>query len=123
MRCSRCGKSLQGAEAREYRGQLVCEDCFIDVLSPPKACDPWAVRSAQTFLRGKNRLAELTDLQKRIVQFIEANGEAIPEDVATAVGVSQQELAREFATLRHMEILRGLRRGGKIYFALFEKKT
>ena len=48
--------------------------------------------------------------------------EAVPEDVATAVGLSQQELAGEFATLRHMEILRGLRRGGEIYFALFEKK-
>jgi hypothetical protein len=38
-----------------------------------------------------------------------------------AVGVSQPELLREFATLRHMEILRGFRKEGKIYYILFER--
>ena len=32
----------------------------MDILSPPKACDPWEVRSAQTFLKGKDKLATLT---------------------------------------------------------------
>jgi predicted HTH transcriptional regulator len=93
----------------------------MDVLSPPKACDPWAVRSAQTSLRGKNRLTVLTDRQKQIVQFVEENGEATAEEMTMAVGISQQELAREFATLRHMEILRGFRKEGKIYYILFER--
>lgn len=48
--------------------------------------------------------------------------EAVSEDVAMAVGLSQQEFAKEFVTLWHMEILRGLTREGGIYFALFEKK-
>jgi len=39
-----------------------------------------------------------------------------------AVGISQKELAREFATLRHMEILGGFRKEGKIFYTLFEKR-
>ena len=64
-------------------------------------------------------MATLTDRQKQIVQFAEENGEAVAEDVAMAVGISQQELAREFATLRHMEILRGFRKGEKIYYTFY----
>ena len=91
----------------------------MDVLSPPKACDPWAVRSAQTSLKGKDKLAVLTHIQKRVVQFIEEKGEATAEEIAMAVGVSQPELLMEFATLRHMEILRGFRKEEKIYYTLF----
>lgn len=88
---------------------------------PPKACDPWAVRSAQTYLRGKDRLAGLTDFQKQIVQFIQKRGEATAEEIAMAFGVSQQQLIRDFATLRHMEILGGFRKEGKICYTLFER--
>lgn len=119
MKCSRCGKPLQKDETRQYCGQSLCENCYMDVLSPPKACDPWAVRSAQTSLKGKDKLAVLTYIQKRVVQFIEEKGEATAEEIAMAVGISQQELAREFATLRHMEILRGFRKEEKIYYTLF----
>lgn len=91
----------------------------MDVLSPPRACDPWAVRSAQTSLKGKDKLAGLTQIQKRVVQFIEEKGEATAEEIAMVVGISQQEFAREFATLRHMEILRGFRKEGKIFYTLF----
>lgn len=28
-------------------GRTVCEECLMDILSPARTCDPWAVRSAR----------------------------------------------------------------------------
>jgi hypothetical protein len=91
----------------------------MDALSPPRACDPWAVRAAQTHLRGKKKAAVLTDLQQRIVGFIQERGKAEGEAMEKALGLTPWELRRELATLRHMEIVRGLREKGHIFYTLF----
>jgi recombinational DNA repair protein (RecF pathway) len=43
VQCARCGKKIEKQQCYEYRGSALCEDCYMDILSPPKACDPWAV--------------------------------------------------------------------------------
>lgn len=58
--CTKRNKGIEKQQGCEYQGKLFCEDCYMDILSPPKTCDPWAVRSALPFLRGKDKLATLT---------------------------------------------------------------
>ena len=86
---------------------------------PPKACDPWAVRSAPTFLKGKDKLSTLTPLQLKIVGYIKEKGEATMEEIGTNLNLTEEEFRREFAALRHMEIVRGTKKDGQIVYILF----
>jgi transcription initiation factor IIE alpha subunit len=119
FQCSKCGKTLEKNECYEHQGKVFCEDCYMDILSPPKACDPWAVHSAKTFLRGKDKLSTLTPLQLKMVNYIRQRGEATVEEMVENLNLTQEEFRREFATLRHMEVLRGTKKDGKIFCLLF----
>ncbi len=119
VQCTNCAKEIEKQQGYEYRDNLFCEDCYMDILSPPKACDPWAVHSAQTFLKGKDKLSTLTPLQVKIVGYVRERGEATPEEITNNFNLTEEEFRREFATLRHMEILRGTKRDGKILYVLF----
>jgi predicted DNA-binding protein len=117
--CARCGKKIEKHQCYEYQGNLFCEDCYMDTLSPPKACDPWAVHSAKTFLRGKDKLSALTPLQSKIVDYIREKGEATIEEMVENLNLAEEVLRREFAVLRHMEILKATKKGDKIFCILF----
>ena len=117
--CAKCDKEIEKRQGYEYQGKLFCEDCYMDVLSPPKACDPWAVHSAQTFLKGKDKLSTLTPLQLKIVDYIRGKGEATIEEIMENVNLAEEILRREFAVLRHMEILKAIKKGDKIFYLLF----
>ena len=119
FQCSNCGKTLEKHECYEHQGKVFCEDCYMDILSPMKACDPWAVHSAKTFLRGKDKLSTLTPLQLEIVDYIRGKGEATAEEIMESLNLREEELRREFAVLRHMEILRAAKTRGKIFYILF----
>jgi hypothetical protein len=93
----------------------------MDILSPPRACDPWAVRSAQTFLNGKDKLSTLTLVQLKIVKYIKEKREATSEEILRDMVLSEEEWRREFAVLRHMEVLGATKKEGKIFYTLFEK--
>ena len=49
MKCHRCKGIIPDGEENDFHGQILCEDCYMDLLSPPKMCDPWAVHSAKSF--------------------------------------------------------------------------
>ena len=119
FQCTRCSKEIEKQQGYEYQGKVFCEDCYMDILSPPKACDPWAVHSAQTFLKGKDKLSTLTPLQLSIVNYIKKKGEATLEELIQNLNLPEQELRREFAVLRHMEVLRATKKEGKILYILF----
>ena len=119
FQCSKCGKTLEKNECYEHQGKVFCEDCYMDILSPPKACDPWAVHSAKTFLRGKDKLSNLTPLQLKIVDYIRGKGEATIEEMVENLNLAEEVLRREFAVLRHMEILKATKKGDKIFYLLF----
>jgi len=91
----------------------------MDVLSPPRACDPWAVHSAQTFLRGRDKLETLAPLQLKLVNYLKQKGEATLEELIENLNLTEEELKREFAVLRHMEILRVTKRRDRIFYLLF----
>jgi DNA-directed RNA polymerase subunit RPC12/RpoP len=117
--CARCGKKIEKHQGYEHQGNLFCEDCYMDILSPPKARDPWAVHSAQTFLKGKDKLSTLIPLQLKIVDYIRGKGEATIEEMVENLNLKEEELGREFAVLRHMEILKATQKGDKIFYVLF----
>jgi DNA-directed RNA polymerase subunit RPC12/RpoP len=110
FQCSKCGKTLEKHECYEHQGKVFCEDCYMDILSPPKA---------QTFLKGKDKLSTLTHLQLNIVNYIRGKGEATIEEMVENLNLTEGELRREFAVLRHMEILKATKKGEKIFYILF----
>ena len=120
IQCAKCGKEIDKQQGYQHQGRVFCENCYMDILSPPKACDPWAVHSAQTFLKGKDKLSMLTPLQKNIVNYIKKKGEATLEELIENLHLSEEDLRREFPVLRHMEVLRAVKKGDKIFYILFE---
>jgi hypothetical protein len=117
MECGRCGVRLEEGESREHAGQELCEDCYIEVLTPPQACDPWAVHLAKS---DKLRSGlQLTPRQQQIYDLVKERG-AIPfPEAAGLLGLTETELRREFATLRHLELLRGQKQLQQVLITLF----
>ncbi len=57
MKCTKCKVELSKGEEREYNHEVLCEDCYIDVLSPAKFCDPWADYSEKSFVEKNQNFA------------------------------------------------------------------
>ena len=115
MECERCKETIAKGEEREHHGQILCEDCYMDPLSPARACDPWAVHSAQTFAKKSGGSLELTEIQKRILEIVNETGGVEPGVIVERLQIKPADLEREVAALRHMEKIRGkLRQEKKI---------
>jgi len=112
MKCDRCNLSIEKGEEREHHGQILCEDCYMDALSPPRACDPWAVYTAKS-LASNGVSQEVTEVQKKILKLLEETGGLEPQVIAEKLKLKTSDLERELATLRHMEKVRGKLREGK----------
>lgn len=109
MRCDRCGAELGENEALSQGSQTLCEDCLMNVLSPAKACDPWAVKLAKG-AKDTGGADELRGLEKALFDLVSAQGRIPKEELPSLLGVKQVDLDRAFSVLRHMELLRGERR-------------
>ena len=113
MRCERCYDVIEEGEEKELHGQILCEDCYMDLLSPPKACDPWAVYSAKSFTKGKGQGPELNPVQQKILDVLREEGPTGPKNLSEMLNMKETDLEREFAALRHMEKVRGELKDGK----------
>ncbi len=118
--CERCAKEIIERQSYEHLGGVFCEDCYMDILSPPKACDPWAVYTARSSLQGQDKLSALAPVQRRIVDYVKDKGEATAEEIMQKLKLTEQEFKREFAALRHMEVLRGTKKETAILYRLFD---
>jgi hypothetical protein len=119
MKCGRCGETIPDGDEMEYYGQVLCEDCYMQALSPAQACDPWAVRSAQVLSDLDDDYAELTELQSKILQVLKETGGAPSNMIAQQLELGLPALERELATLRHMEKIRGQMRDGQKIICLW----
>ena len=111
MRCERCSEVIAEGEKRERYGQILCEDCYIDLLSQLKACDPWAVHSAKSFSKDESYALHLNTTQQKILDLLKAQGPMQLNRLSEILQIKEIDLEREIAVLRHMEKVRGELRG------------
>ena len=103
MDCAKCGCRIGDDDEASYMGENLCIDCYTDVLSPSKPCDPWAVYAAKSLSQDGYILT------KRQTDILAALGDKQgiePAKLALRVGLTANELERELTTLRHMEKIR-----------------
>jgi hypothetical protein len=118
MQCERCKAAIAESEERELNGQVLCEDCCMDLMSPAKACDPWAVYSAKSFEKSQGRSSQLNPIQVKILERLK-EGLVEPVMLCNLLNVKLPELERELASLRHMEKIRGELKNGKRFIRLW----
>ncbi|EEG76554.1 helix-turn-helix domain-containing protein [Dethiobacter alkaliphilus] len=122
MECVKCNDPIPKGEECNYLGKVVCEDCYIMSVSPPKTCDVSAVHAAKKHREamGHTGTEGLTDLQKDIVNFIKEQGQVTKPQIAEKFALKQSDLERQFAVLRHCEVLKAKKDGDKIYIVPFD---
>lgn len=116
--CTKCGASLEGEEPQEHLGQILCEDCYLEALSPIRTCDPWAVHTAKS-LKDLPGGVTLTARQQQLHELVKARGEVAIAEAAAHLGIREDELQREFAVLRHLEMLRACKKDEGIFLIPF----
>jgi len=123
--CDRCGCEIDEDDNMEWYGKQLCEDCYIGAVQPPRSCDPAAVSSATATRAqlGQRGTEGLTALQKRIYELIKEKGKITREELSRQFELPSWELEKQFAVLRHCELVRGFKEGQNIYLTIMEKKT
>ncbi|SHE51531.1 hypothetical protein SAMN02745218_00397 [Desulfofundulus australicus DSM 11792] len=121
MKCTRCQEEILPQDSYDYYGQTLCEDCYIAALQPPKPCDPTAVASATATRKqlGQTGTAGLTPLQQKIYAYIKEKGKVTKEEVASFLNLPPWELERQFAVLRHCELVKATKEGQQIFLTLW----
>jgi hypothetical protein len=122
VKCDRCGRELSADDNYQHLGKTLCEDCYIDIRYPAKACDPWAVYSATRSREtgGLKGVAGLTERQQAIYEFIRGKGKVTREQLIENLELTEAELQRQLATLRHCEMVKGYKEGNSIYLVPFD---
>ncbi len=120
LQCEKCKINIAEGEDRHHLGQILCEDCYMEKLSPAKACEPWAVYSAKSFVNNQDYESQLTPLQKEILALVRKEGPTEPGKILARLQINETDLEREVATLRHMEKLRGELKEGKRLLRLWD---
>ena len=121
MECDRCHAKIEAGDEKQHFGHTLCEDRYMDVLSPTRTCDPWAVHSAKSFEKHAESPPTLTPIQSEILSILEKTGGIEPQALLRKLTdkLTQKELEREFAALRHMEKVRGEKRGDRVVWRLW----
>ncbi|MDX9817370.1 MAG: hypothetical protein RBT16_00540 [Desulfococcus multivorans] len=103
MKCEKCGAEMTPEDTYDHAGSKLCEDCYMDVMTAPKACDPWAVYSAT---RTASQDMRLTPLQEKILKTIKVRGPLSQAQICGELAISEAEFRDNFVTLRHMALAR-----------------
>lgn len=123
MICTRCQEEIPQGDEMNYMGHILCEDCYIDAVSLPKTCDVAAVYSAKLArkLAGQKGTEGLTELQQEIYEYVKVNdGKVTFEALMKKFQLSETQMRRVFAPLRHCELLKGAIIDGIPYCLIME---
>lgn len=122
MICARCQEEIPEGEEMNYMGQSLCEDCYVEVIDPPRTCDVAAVYSAKLARKqaGQEGTEGLTELQKEIFEYVKLNGKVTLETLAKKLQLTKWQLEKQFTTLRHCELLKGTKIDGVVYIMVME---
>jgi len=116
VKCNKCEALIKRGEEREYYGRTLCEDCYMDALSPARACNPWAVYTAKSL---SSKEGAVSETQAKILTILKETGGAEPNILAEKIQVKLPDLEREIAALRHMEKVRAKLKDGKKIICLW----
>lgn len=121
MFCQKCNAEIPSDEEVNYRGQTLCEDCYVELLEPPRSCDVAAVHAAKSARKaaGQEGTDGLTDLQKNIYNYVETNGPVTHAQIMEQLNLSRLQLDKNFAILRHCELLRAFRQDGQVFVTIW----
>jgi len=123
MKCQKCQRDIPENESYTHLGETLCDDCYMDVRSPAKSCDPWAVYSATRTREtaGLTGAEGLNTLQQAIYTYIKDRGKVTPDEVITRFNITPQDLQNQIATLRHYELVKGHKEGSNIFLVPFSQ--
>ena len=124
MKCDRCQLEIPEGDPFTRGSLTLCEDCYLEEVSKPQVCDPWAAYNAQSVREnmGLEGEAGLTELQKAVYQFVKEKGRVSVDEILEAFDLSQNELMTSFAVLRHCELVRGCKENDEVYLTTFEQE-
>ncbi len=117
MKCSRCGREISEAESYVHQGRLLCEDCLMEIGLHSGKCEPWASYLA-THTRerlGMKGTEGLTELQKKVYEFIKGKGKTTREEVKQNLNLSEVEIDTQLTPLMHSELIKERGEGGNLY--------
>jgi hypothetical protein len=117
MNCSRCGVLIKERDPFEFQREVLCEDCYFYQINPPRACDPIAVSAALSIRKqlGQSGTTGLTELQRQIISLVEEKEKITKEEILKTIHIKPEELERQFAILRHCELIRAFKEGKEVY--------
>lgn len=123
MNCESCQDPIPEGEQFEHMGKTLCEDCYIEAIEPPRTCDVAAVYSAKISrkLAGQEGTEGLTELQTDIYNYIKAEGPITHEQIMVRFKLAKWQLEKNFAVLRHCELVRGFRQDGKVFVTVWQE--
>lgn len=117
-KCDACSEMIKEGEARELHSRTLCEDCYMDALSPAHDCDPWAVYLAKATAGKEGEKIQLTKTQVGILELVRESGGIEMADLQQRLEMKGTDLEKEIVTLRHMELLKSEPVAGKTVLKL-----
>ncbi len=122
IKCARCESKVPKEDMYHYRGQELCEDCFMGAMQAPKTCDVAATQLAKKHRRaaGQSGTEGLLDIQKKIYNYIKEKGKVTRQQVMDDFNMPEWELDKQIAVLRHCELVKGKKEADGVYLVLFD---
>ena len=114
-----CQIEIEEGEERAFYGRFLCEDCYMEALSPVRTCDPWAVRSASLAKEHGDTTEYDGGLQQKIIDLIQKSGGLDIAELTKKLSVRSGDIEKEIAALRHMEKIRAAMQDGKKVIVLW----
>lgn len=122
MECARCKQAIPEGESYDRHGKILCEDCYILEIEPPRTCDVAAVHAAKTHreMYGQTGTEGLTEQQKIIFEYVKKHNQATKPELISTFDMSAPELDRLIAVLRHCELIKARKIENEIYIVPFD---
>ncbi len=115
MECNKCEVAISDGDEREHKREILCEDCYIDVISPAIVCDPWADYTARSFYENTPNIG-LNANQSLIMKALKECGEIDPIFLIGKLKdqITSEDCVKGFTALHQM---------GKINVETKDRKT
>jgi len=106
MKCNRCGRELSEDQAYAYQSKAYCDDCLMEIGLHAGKCEPWATYLASRERTGVTGTEGLSELQKRVYEFIKEKGKVTREEVKQKFNLSEAEMDTQLTPLMHTELVK-----------------